>query len=413
MRLSIRVALAASGALLGCSAFAQEKPSSAYRDVTATHMPQEPELHALDALVIDVDKDGDNDVVLAVEHDENRLYLNDGQGHLSWKKGALGSHRYDSEHVRSADFDRDGFPDLVFVAEDDRHHQLFFGRPGGAFVDASDRLLAQSQGNAVAVGDVNGDSLPDILVGNSAEPRPGQERGSGQDFLWLNDPARPGHFIDASRSHLPQVDDDTQDIVLVDIDGDGDLDMVVANESPPNRLLLNDGKGRFIDASGRLELKVPMETREAHVFDATGDGRPDILFLNLTSNNHGWDKDPQARLLVGQADGRFLDETTTRLPANRFSSWGGAIVDFDRDGDPDILASAIQVPGFVPEQVRAYRNDGKGRFEDATLDVVPGLTVGRSWSMGVGDLDGDGRVDIVIGQWGTQARLLLTGGVEP
>jgi hypothetical protein len=178
MRLSIRVALAASGALLGCSAFAQEKPSSAYRDVTATHMPQEPELHALDALVIDVDKDGDNDVVLAVEHDENRLYLNDGQGHLSWKKGALGSHRYDSEHVRSADFDRDGFPDLVFVAEDDRHHQLFFGRPGGAFVDASDRLLAQSQGNAVAVGDVNGDSLPDILVGNSAEPRPGQERGS-------------------------------------------------------------------------------------------------------------------------------------------------------------------------------------------------------------------------------------------
>ena len=85
-------------------------------------------------------------------------------------------------------------------------------------------------------------------------------------------------------------------------------------------------------------------------------------------------------------------------------------MDFNGDGHPDLLVGAIQVPGFVPLQLRAWQNDGKGTFADVTLVVVPGITVGRSWSMGQGDLDGDGRPDVLIGGWGTQARLLLTGG---
>ena len=388
---------AALAAALAAAARPAPQDALLFRDATATHVPRAPDLHALGAALVDVDGDRDLDVAVAVEGGANRLYLNDGRGRLTWQRGAFGEVAHDSEHVVSADFDRDGRPDLVFVAEDDRAHQLFLGAGSGRFVDASDRLPARSVGNGLAVGDVNGDGRPDVVVGNA-----------GQDFLWLGDPARPGRFVDATATHLPRRDDDTQDVDLADLDGDGDLDMILANEVPPSRLLLNDGRGRFTDHPERLELRVPMETRQAHVFDATGDGKPDILLLNLTSNARGRDKDPQARLLVNDGRGFFADQTDRRLPGNSFSVWEGAVLDFDRDGDTDIVVGPIQVPGFVPMRLRAYANDGAGRFTDVTARVIPAETVGRGWGMAVGDLDDDGRDDLFVGGWGTQARLLLT-----
>jgi hypothetical protein len=395
-----------AGAMPG-QAQAEAAPTLLFDDVTDTHVPVSKYLHALDVALVDVDGDDDRDAVLAVEMGPNRLYINDGQGHFTWKQGALGTKAHDSEHVLSADFNRDGYPDLIFVAEEDHAHQLFFGGPGGVFTEASERLPKMSEGNALAVDDVNGDGLPDIVIGNSAEDRPGKPRASGQNFLWLNDPRQPGTFIDVTATHLPTYEDDTQDIALADVDGDGELDMVVANESPPNRLLLNDGEGHFREVSKGLQLLTRLETREVHVFDANGDGRPDILFLNLTSNNMKWDKDPQARLLINKGRGKFRDETKMRLPANRFSSWGGMVMDFNHDDHPDLIIGAIDVPGFKPLQLRAYANDGKGKFSDVTAIVMPAASGGRSWSMAKGDVNGDGIEDLFVGTWGTQARLLL------
>jgi hypothetical protein len=58
-------------------------------------------------------------------------------------------------------------------------------------------------------------------------------------------------------------------------------------------------------------------------------------------------------------------------------------------------------------QMQALENDGKGNFKLVTKDVIPESAVGRSWGIAVGDVNSDGKLDLFVGQWGTQARLLL------
>ena len=391
-----------------------EQPSSVFIDATATSVPIAPNLHTTDSVFADVDHDGDLDVIVSVEYGVNRLYLNDGNGKLTHRPGAFGSVIHDSEHVRAADFNGDGNIDVVFVAESDEVHQLFFGDGKGGFTDMSSRLPASSQGNGLALGDVNGDGLPDIVIGSTGETghSPTSKVLPARNLLFLNDARNPGHFIDATATNLPATNDQTESVALADMNGDGHLDMVLASPSLTNRLLLNDGTGRFIDASDRLDLQVPMESREVHVVDVNRDGHNDIVFFNITSNNFGWQKDPQARLLINDGTAHFRDETKARLPSHQFSTWAGTVVDFNKDGAPDLLVGAIQVPGFVPMQLRGWQNDGTGHFTDVTLKVVPGVTVGRSYSMGRGDLDGDGKTDVFISGWGTQARLLLTNSAK-
>ena len=142
-------------------------------------------------------------------------------------------------------------------------------------------------------------------------------------------------------------------------------------------------------------------------FDVNGDGHPDILFTNLTSNAGAFEKDPTARLLINDGTGNFKDETAKRMPKQDYSTYAGAIIDFNHDGFPDIILSAIKIPPFEAMQVQALQNDGKGNFKQVTNEVIPTSTVGRSWGIAIGDVNNDGKLDLFIGQWGTQARLLL------
>lgn len=381
-----------------------------FDDVTVSSMPQDGPAHTLDIEYGDFNRDGHLDMVLALEKDVNRLYLNDGTGKFTWKQGVFSNAKNDSEDAHVADFNKDGYLDVIFVSEDDFNHEFYLGDGKGNFQAFHDRLPAKSEANGVEAADLDGDGFMDIVVANG---HGGASQG-GREFLWRGDSQKPGFFIDAT-TRIPAATETSQDVKFGDFNGDRKLDIIVANENPPNRLYIQQGDGSFVDRTNTdLDLPIPLETREALVFDVDSDGDLDLVFCNLTCNACGSRvKDSQTRILINDGKGKFKDETMTRLPKHTFSSWDGGYLDFDGDGHLDLLMCAIAVPGFTPMQVRAWKNDGKGFFTDITSSAMPAETVGRCWDIEVADLDKDGTLDVAIGGWGTQARLLKGKTKQP
>ncbi|HKP94794.1 MAG TPA: VCBS repeat-containing protein [Fibrobacteria bacterium] len=370
-----------------------------FRNVTAANLPQAAGLHSLDAEFGDVDKDGDLDILIAVENGANRLYLNDGKAKFAWKQNAFSSASADGEDLAVEDFDRDGNLDAVFVMEDGGVHQYYLGNGDGSFRNVSERIPS-CVGNGVEAADVDGDGWKDVLIA-CAGGGPG-----AQDLLLIND--KQGGFRNETAKRLPALTESSQDVKAADLDGDGDLDVVVGNDAGKNRLLFNKGDGTFTDAAANLPIPYEEETREVLLVDVDGDGDKDIVFCNLTCNACAtYTRNPQARLLINDGKGRFTDETAARMPPNTFSSWDGGYLDFDADGDQDLILCAITVPGFTGLDAKAYRNDGTGTFTDVTATVMPAGASGRLWDVETADLDRDGTLDVFMGAWGTQAILIL------
>ena len=218
---------------------------------------------------------------------------------------------------------------------------------------------------------------------------------------------------------------------LVDLDGDGDLDVVLSNDTPsPKRIYLNDGRGRFAPGTVYGDSLWPM--RNATVADMNGDGRPDIIAANRNGRRPGFN-------YICLNDGRggfgapcvpFAPEPATTITA----------ADFNRDGRPDLLvphrnggqsrlylgaaggdlATMASLPfGPADAQLRiaeAADFDGDGALDVVAIDEVrgPALYVGRGdgtfappvpvgapgikpYALTVGDLDCDGRPDFVVG----------------
>jgi len=160
--------------------------------------------------------------------------------------------------------------------------------------------------------------------------------------------------------------------LLVDLDADGDLDLVgLPQQSHPLLLHENLGQLRFRDAGATALPPVVLGT-DVQVADLTGDGRPEIIGASSGV----------LRLLV--RIGSLYREEPARLPPGLPSVWNVRVGDVDRDGDLDLLA--------VSTDLRVLRNDGTGRF---TLDpqVGPRLVGARSV---VADLTGDGAGEVVV-----------------
>ncbi|GAA4273714.1 T9SS type A sorting domain-containing protein [Aquimarina gracilis] len=207
---------------------------------------------------------------------------------------------------------------------------------------------------------------------------------------------------------------DTVDADLMDIDGDGDLDIFIVEgttgfEGRYNRLLLNDGNGVFTDVSiSNLPfLPRPANSLSSDFTDIDADGDVDIVVANLGPT----------QLLLNDGNGRFVDASSSRLPApppnilNDISTEIG-FNDVNQDGRLDVFVTneIPPIPDIGPggAQNFLYLQNEDGTFMDASLDRLPNVK-NQSASFAFGDIDGDLDEDLVIANVG-QNQILINDG---
>jgi hypothetical protein len=250
-------------------------------------------------------------------------------------------------------------------------------------------LLLEPKGETsanVSAGDVNGDGLLDLVLAKG-------RHDPLIDRVLLGD--GHGHF--ATAYDLGTASDRSYSGRLVDLDRDGDLDVVISNDSPdPKLVYLNDGKGRFRVGStyGRPEWP----TRNATVADLNGDGLPDIVAAN---------RGPEGNFIcLNRGAGQFDAECVafSHEPATTITA-----ADFNRDGAIDLA-----VPHRDGGQSRVYLAAPKGTF--APNHVIQfGPPNANIRMTEVADLNGDGSLDIVAidEREGTSIYFGQLGGFSP
>jgi hypothetical protein len=343
--------------------------------------------NSMDVETADFDKDGDLDIVVAMEFRPNVLLLNDGTGKMSFaSEGRLPQKSHDSEDIALGDFDKDGDTDIIFVSEDDKIHEYYLNNGKAVFTDASSNFIFTAISNAVDAADYDKDGDLDLIMGNQ-----------GQDFFLMND--GKGNFSDETKSRMPVDENTTQDVQSADLDKDGDLDLIMGNEDG-NRIYFNNGKGVFTDVTKGRFPSANEETRKVDIADIDKDGDLDLFFSNV---DFGKQKDKSNRILINNGKGVFKDETARRLKGeNNLHTCDASFADLDGDKDLDVILGS-----FMGGYLQVFINNGKGFFTEVTDEVFKERIKGDAISLEVADLNKDRRLDIYLGMFRGMDKLFV------
>jgi hypothetical protein len=394
--------------------------------------------------IFDFDGDGSNDIFIANgPPSRSELYKNDGSGHFTEVGKRAGLTRTGwAQAACVGDVDNDGRPDLFVTYYG--HNSLYRNIGNGKFEDITGRaglpVTGTRWGSGCAFIDYDRDGRLDIFVANYVDldlanvPKPGSSKSCEWKGMavWCGPHGLPtahnalyhnngdGTFTDVSAKAgiLGTSGCYGLGVVTADFDNDGWPDIYVACDQTPSRLYHNQHDGTFrecgdeagvaYNADGQLQAGMGIA-----VGDYDGNG-----FLDIAKTNFSGDRPS----LYRNEDGRFFEDLSEAagLGRHQLLGWGIAFLDVDEDGWPDlVIANGHVYPEIdrspVGETYRQrtllYRNLGNGRFDDITDSAGPGFAVPRpSRGLAVGDLDGDGRPEIVIVNMNDKPTLLKNVG---
>lgn len=346
----------------------------------------------------------------------------------------------------AADLDRDGDTDLVVTSAGPT--SLLWNDGDGTFTEggAVAGLAPYGWYAGVAIGDVDGDGWQDVVLAGYADldaPIEGAPGGFPRTFAGVRDLLFLSEGSDAGRVTFREVGVAAGleafgfrhglGATLADVDRDGDLDLVVANDLDPDELYENvawpggavaDPAGlgfRFDEVAAPAGVADPNAGMGVALGDLDDDGRDDLLITNARSQGH---------LVALRDDGPtllFARPPDADLPAAflEATGFGIGVADFDRDGRPDVLLVNGDVPvasltddaePLLFATVAAGGTGGADGFalRDASAEV--GLsTIGPLVARGsaVADFDNDGRPDVAIATVGGRVVLLRGTGGAP
>lgn len=335
-------------------------------------------------------------------------------------KSGLGVTRFYGMGAAAADYDNDGFAD-VYVSGYPAG-ALFRNNGDGTFADVTAKAGVANAGEwgaSAAWFDFDRDGLLDLFVANYAqfsfeEKKRCEFEGKPVYCAQTAYPGRTsrlyrnkgdGTFADVSAaSGVAALPGRALGVVAIDYDEDGWQDLFVARDASPNLLLKNKGNGTFADVALEAEMAfnadgIARAGMGVDAGDVDGDGRADFVVTNFDTEYHA--------LYLNSGRLPFREATVSSRLAQftkPFVGWGVRMVDYDNDGDLDLLIVNGHLHEMIAQSNRAvsYRepplllaNDGKARFTKVDGGpVFAGAYLGRG--MATGDLDNDGFVDAVF-----------------